>query len=126
MESNGKIVGTINCTPTWEGVLPIIISGLKDGSDATYKNMMEELRNMAKTADKYNELIKKETDDPIGINLRSLLDGEIAMFNHSNDFNSYEERNKFIDRIEKRLKECNWISLSDGTTFEKEFVPGKK
>lgn len=60
MKGNEKIVGTIDCTPTWEGVLPLILEGLKSENTTTYYNTMRELRNMAKAADKYNELMKKE------------------------------------------------------------------
>lgn len=62
--------------------------------------------------------------DKIGINLRSLLDGELALF--SGNMNVYTERNAFIDEIERRLMENDWISMSNGTTFEKTFVPSGK
>lgn len=65
-------------------------------------------------------------ENNIGINLRSLLDGELAMF--KGNFSNYHERNKFIDEIERRLMEqglSEWISLSNGTTFTKTFIPSK-
>ena len=72
------------------------------------------------------EVSENEESDKIGINLRSLLDGELAIAMRSADFNNYEERNNFISKIEKRLEENDWISMSNGTTFEKSFTPGKK
>lgn len=62
----------------------------------------------------------------IGITFRKLLDGELAMASKKVDFNNYNERNKFIDNIEKRLMENDWISMSNGTTFEKTFTPNYK
>lgn len=65
-------------------------------------------------------------EDGLGINLRSLLDGELALAMKNTDFNNYKERNDFITKIEDRLMENDWISLSDGTTFDKSFTPTKK
>lgn len=62
------------------------------------------------------------TDNQIGINFRSLLDGELAMF--KGDLNNYQERNDFITMIETRLIQNDWISLSAGTTFERSFIAG--
>lgn len=61
--------------------------------------------------------------DGIGINFRSLLDGELALAVKKIDFSNYNERNNFIDKIEDRLKKNDWISMSNGTTFEKTFTP---
>jgi len=55
-----KKVMTIDCTPTWEGVLPLLLEGLKSDSNEVYSNNMEELRRMAQLADAYNELIKSK------------------------------------------------------------------
>jgi hypothetical protein len=62
----------------------------------------------------------------IGITFRKLLDGELALASKKVDFNNYYERNEFIDNIEKRLMENDWISMSNGTTFEKTFTPKHK
>ena len=62
------------------------------------------------------------TTDQIGINFRSLLDGELAMF--KGDLNNHIERNNFITMLETRLIQNDWISLSAGTTFERSFVAG--
>lgn len=64
-------------------------------------------------------------NDEIGLNLRSLLDGELAMALKKYDLGVYDERNSFIDELEKRISEYEWISLSNGTTFEKTFTPKK-
>ena len=66
-----------------------------------------------------------ENDNKIGINLRALLDGELAMAIREIDLNNYNERNDFISKIEERLKQNDWISLSNGTTFEKTFTPSR-
>lgn len=69
-----------------------------------------------------------ESDDEggLGINLRSLLDGKLALADKKVDFSDYRERNKFIDEVERRLIESDWISMSNGTTFEKTFTPSKR
>ena len=66
-----------------------------------------------------------ENDNKIGINLRALLDGELAMAIREIDLNNYNERNDFISKIEERLKQNDWISLSNGTTFEKTITPSR-
>jgi hypothetical protein len=88
----------------------------------TKKITLNELRSLVK------QVIKEETDDKIGINLRSLLDAEIsiALRNKDIDLSNYKERNSFIDMIEDRISDCDWISMSNGTTFEKTFTPSKK
>ena len=59
----------------------------------------------------------------LGINLRSLLDAEINIWLRCMDLSKYEQRNNFIDYIEERIMECDWISMSNGTTYEKTFTP---
>ncbi len=79
--------------------------------------------------DKIKNIIRqviKEEAGKLGITFRSLLDGEIAMALRKVDLSNYYERNKLIDEIEKRLMQSDWISMSNGTTFEKTFVPTKK
>lgn len=63
-------------------------------------------------------------DNKLGINLRSLLCPEISLF--KGDLKIYNERKTLIDEIERRLRESDWISLSDGTTFTKTFDPSEK
>jgi len=60
--------------------------------------------------------------EKFGINLRSLLDGELC----SNvDLKNYTARNEFISMLEKAIAECDWVSLSNGTTFTKSFEAKK-
>lgn len=44
---------TIKATPTWEGILPLYISGIESGSFEGIKNATEELYRMARLADLY-------------------------------------------------------------------------
>lgn len=50
---------TIDCTPTWTGVLKYYLAVLEDGTTEGKKLATQELYNMAKAADQYNELINK-------------------------------------------------------------------
>lgn len=60
----------------------------------------------------------------MGMNLRTLLDTSISIGLRTMDLSNYEERNKFIDLIEKRIiEDADWISMSNGTTYEKTFTP---
>lgn len=54
-----RLVGTINLTPTWAGVLPILIAALEDGTDEGRKLAKLELASMAKAADLYNASVPK-------------------------------------------------------------------
>ena len=54
----------IDCTPTWEGILPLLLD-MYEGKSVTPKsrrevrsNMLLELQNMAKAADMWNEHVK--------------------------------------------------------------------
>ena len=47
---------TINLTPTWSNVLPLLIEGIQEGN---YKIAKKELERMAAVADKYVEQMKK-------------------------------------------------------------------
>lgn len=53
-----KHVGTIDLTPTWEAILPILLAALEDGTDAGKKIAREELTRMAKAADAFNSVTK--------------------------------------------------------------------
>lgn len=87
----------------------------------TQEITLKELKTLVKT------IIKEHAgEDKIGINLRSLLDGELAMAIHEIDLANYKERNQLIDKIESRLMENDWITMSNGTTFEKTFTPSPK
>lgn len=51
-------VGTIDCTPSWSGILNTILLVLRDGNEDAHKVAIKELCNMAKVADMYVELSK--------------------------------------------------------------------
>jgi len=61
----------------------------------------------------------QQSDNQIGINFRSLLDGELSQF-----IPDYNQRNEFITRLETRLIQNDWITLSAGTTFDRSFIAG--
>lgn len=44
----------IDVTPTWAGILPILILGLTEGTEAGQRQAKEELMRMAQAADAYN------------------------------------------------------------------------
>jgi hypothetical protein len=52
-----------------------------------------------------------------------LLESEIAIKLKDADLSSYKLRNEFVDYIESRIMECDWVSMSDGTTYKKTFSP---
>lgn len=64
----------------------------------------------------------------IGLNLRSLLEGEFRTFNRASDplleYSDSEIRD-LISKIEDRIRVFSWLELSDGTTYDKTFIPGK-
>lgn len=46
---------TIDVTPTWEAMVPILITVIRNAeSSKTLKDMEQELRNMAQAADRWN------------------------------------------------------------------------
>lgn len=55
---NGKMVDAIDCTPTWEGVLPLYLDAIRNGNENGYSAAVEELTHMAQLADKYNQSLK--------------------------------------------------------------------
>ena len=48
---------TVNITPTWAGILPLILAVLEDGNDKGRKEVKGQLAVMANAADKYNEMV---------------------------------------------------------------------
>ena len=52
------------------------------------------------------EKILKENNE-MGVTLRALLDGEIAMALKSGDLSDYGVRNQLIDKIESRIAESD-------------------
>lgn len=53
-----ECVETIDCTPTWQGMLKMFLAVIEDGNAEGRKVARKELLNMAKAADGYNEMIK--------------------------------------------------------------------
>jgi len=49
-------IGTLDCTPSWRAVAPIIIAGLQDGTPKGKEIAQEELEHMAQVADAAVEL----------------------------------------------------------------------
>lgn len=54
-----KRAGTIDLTPTWTGVLPIIIYALENGTEEGKRMAKLELKTMAEAADRYNASVKE-------------------------------------------------------------------
>lgn len=54
-----KHVRTIDLTPTWSAVLPMLLAVLEDGSEAGRKMARAELARMAEAADAYNAIPKR-------------------------------------------------------------------
>jgi len=51
--------GTIDLTPTWTAILPLLIEGLQNGTPEGKRLAHLELINMAKAADRYNASVPK-------------------------------------------------------------------
>ena len=49
---------TIDLTPSWESVMPALISALQNGSSAGEKLAIEELMSLARRVDRLNEKLK--------------------------------------------------------------------
>ena len=53
-------IRTIDCTPTWRGVLPLLLVAYQDGTPTRRAMAMEELCRMADLADAQNETLKSK------------------------------------------------------------------
>lgn len=51
---------TVDVTPTWTGILPLLLIAYCEGTDKGRSAALAELRNMAKAADLFNELTSAE------------------------------------------------------------------
>lgn len=51
-------IGMIDITPTWRGVLPVLLELIANGTPEGRKLAIEELRKMANLADAYNAIPK--------------------------------------------------------------------
>lgn len=56
VEYNGQMVEAIDCTPTWLAVLPGLVEVIENTNGDGNKIAKQELKNMAKAADRLNEL----------------------------------------------------------------------
>jgi len=54
-----RFAGTIDMTPTWRAILPIILIGLENGNEDGRKIAMQELYRLADIADAYNASVKE-------------------------------------------------------------------
>lgn len=56
-----KIIGTIDITPTWESLVPVMLAVLEDehGSRESRDNMVNHLIHMARVADAYVNHLKQ-------------------------------------------------------------------
>lgn len=52
------MTSTIDLTPTWQGMLPLLLALVESGGEEGRKVATEELRNMAKLADLGAETLK--------------------------------------------------------------------
>lgn len=64
MADTTKTTSPIEATPTWSGVLPILIAALQDGTDQGRDLATKELRRMAKAADSWNARDRAPADAP--------------------------------------------------------------
>lgn len=62
---------TIDCTPTWEGILPLLLDLNQNDKLEVRKTALAELNRMAKIADQYVLLQNKEK------NIKAIFDSEM-------------------------------------------------
>jgi hypothetical protein len=65
MSDKYKGLQTIDCTPTWSGILPALLIVLEDGTEEGKKLARIELKRMAEIADKYVEHQKSINHEPV-------------------------------------------------------------
>lgn len=53
---NIRVVGTIDLTPTWRAILPMLTAALRDGTADGQRIAREELERMADCADRWNRI----------------------------------------------------------------------
>lgn len=59
MNSTKKLVGYVDLTPTWQGLLPLYLTAFADGTPSAQSAARTELERMARLADAYVELVGK-------------------------------------------------------------------
>jgi hypothetical protein len=50
---NKTLIGVIDCTPTWRGILPVLLLLITDANAKGQAEAREELQRMADLADRY-------------------------------------------------------------------------
>ncbi len=58
-EGERRFAGTIDITPTWRAIVPILVMGIENGSTEGHKIAIEEIYRMADAADAYNASVKQ-------------------------------------------------------------------
>jgi len=53
----------IDVTPTWSAVLPALLAVIQNGKPEAIEIAEAELKRMADAADKYNEMVRKQSQD---------------------------------------------------------------
>lgn len=56
--SKGKLVGTIDFSPTWEGLLPLLLENATSKNESVRNNTLDELKRMARSADMCKPSVK--------------------------------------------------------------------
>lgn len=64
MPNEKKLVGTIDMTPTWEGLLPGLLLAIENGTAEGRRIAREELARMAQVADLY--VASRKPPRPLG------------------------------------------------------------
>lgn len=49
----------IDCTPTWSGILPVLMTALRDATPEGQRMASEELRRMARLADQVGDMARE-------------------------------------------------------------------
>lgn len=102
------MVTTIDCTPTWEGILRYYIAILQDGNAEGQKAAKHELQRMAKAADQFNELNKEiAKDEPLMNKIKALL---ICSFQDKQfSYAHLSKGEKSIVSEEEFAEICQWL-----------------
>ncbi len=59
---NVQQVRRVDCTPTWVGILPVILNSYMNGPAHNRDNLETELRRMAEAADNWNTHCKEQSN----------------------------------------------------------------
>lgn len=75
----------IDCTPTWTGILPVILTALRDATPEGQRMAGEEVRRMARLADQVGDIVRDmeeleerygRTDRDLRVCVEALIDIE--------------------------------------------------